>query len=72
MLNPTIEIDGIAVWEQGVFHAERLQGGQDVLDAYPCAAAVFKNPDPNIGMDLQVHRLSNLRNRSDNPKQMTK
>ncbi len=52
MLDPTIEIDGIAVWERGVFHAERLPGGQEVLDTYPCAAAIFANPDPHIGLEL--------------------
>ncbi|MGI9388433.1 MAG: hypothetical protein ACR2O1_00115, partial [Boseongicola sp.] len=51
MVDPTIEIDGVAVWERGVFHAERLPGGQEVLDAYPCAAAIFANPDPHIGLE---------------------
>ena len=51
MIDPTIEIDGIPVWERGGFHAERLEGGQEVLDAYPSAAEIFNHPDPHIGLD---------------------
>ena len=50
MLDPTIEVDGVPVWERGVFHAERLPDGQSILDTYPCAAAVFRNPDRHIGL----------------------
>ena len=50
MVDPTIEIDGIPVWEDGVFHAERLNGGQAILDQYPCAARIFRHPDPHIGL----------------------
>ena len=50
MLDPTIEIDGVPVWENGVFHAERLPEGQAVLDSYPCAARVFRDPVPDIGL----------------------
>ena len=50
MLDPTIEIDGIRVWEDGVFHAERLPGGQKVLDSYACAAHIFGNPVKDIGL----------------------
>lgn len=51
MLDPTIVIDGVAVWEDGVFRAERLCGGKDVLDSYPCAAFVFSHPDRHVGLD---------------------
>ncbi len=50
MLDPTIEIDGIPVWENGVFHAERMTGGQQILDTYPCAASIFRHPDRHIGL----------------------
>lgn len=50
VVDPTILIDGVPVWEGGVFHAERLAGGQDILDRYDCAANVFKAPDRNIGL----------------------
>lgn len=50
MLDPTIRIDSVAVWENGVFHADRLAGGQAILDSFPCAAATFSTPDPHIGI----------------------
>ncbi len=50
MVDPTILIDGVPVWEDGVFHAARLPGGQEVLDTYPCAARVFAHPDRAIGL----------------------
>ncbi|MEM1428224.1 MAG: hypothetical protein AAGG09_02070 [Pseudomonadota bacterium] len=50
MVDPTIEIDGIAVWENGVFHADRLAGGADILARYPCAAATFADPDRRVGL----------------------
>ena len=50
MLDPTIELDGVKVWEDGVFHAGRLPGGQVILDTYPCAARVFNTPTREIGL----------------------
>ena len=50
MLDPTIAIDGVKVWENGVFHADRLDGGQAILDTYACAAAVFNAPTKEIGL----------------------
>ncbi|MEM6738855.1 MAG: hypothetical protein AAF646_01995 [Pseudomonadota bacterium] len=50
MLDPTIEIDGVPVWENGVFHAERLAGGAEILAAYPCAAEAFAHADPRCGL----------------------
>ncbi|MDH5531351.1 MAG: hypothetical protein OEY05_15070, partial [Paracoccaceae bacterium] len=52
MLDPTIEVDGVKVWEDGVFHAERLDGGQAVLDTYPCAKKAFGHPDRQIGLPV--------------------
>lgn len=52
MLDPTIEIDGVKVWEDGVFHADRLDGGQSILDAYPCAKQTFGHPDRHIGLPV--------------------
>lgn len=50
MLDPTIHIDGVPVWENGVFHVARLIGGQDILDSFPCAAEAFRSPDTHVGM----------------------
>ncbi|MEM7317512.1 MAG: hypothetical protein AAF408_00670 [Pseudomonadota bacterium] len=49
VFDPTIAIDGITFWEKGVFHASRLPQGPEILARFPCAAALFENPDDNIG-----------------------
>lgn len=49
MIDPTIAIDGIRVWEDGVLHVDRLPGGREIIAPYPCARALFDAPDPNIG-----------------------
>lgn len=48
--DPTIEIDGVTYWENGVFHASRLPDGAEILAAYPCAAALFEHPERDVGL----------------------
>ncbi len=50
VIDPSIEIDGALIWDEGTFHADRLPGGAEILARYPCAAALFANPDPEIGL----------------------
>lgn len=50
VFDPSIEIDGVTYWETGVFHADRLPGGADILARFPCAAALFERPDHDIGL----------------------
>ena len=50
ILDPTIRIDGIPVWEDGQLFPERVPGGADILQRYPCAAAVFANPERLVGI----------------------
>jgi hypothetical protein len=50
VIDPTIVVDGVTLWENGRFHAERLPGGQEILDRFPCAAALFTAPDTEIGL----------------------
>lgn len=50
VIDPTIRVDGVPVWQDGVFHADRLRGGQDILDRFPCAARAFKTPERRIGL----------------------
>jgi hypothetical protein len=50
VIDPTIEVDGVPLWEAGRLHPERLPGGQAILDRYPCAAALFAAPDRDIGL----------------------
>ncbi len=49
VFDPTIVVDGVTFWDNGVFHAERLPGGAMILDQHPCAAALFANPEMDIG-----------------------
>ncbi|WP_170765049.1 hypothetical protein [Ruegeria lacuscaerulensis] len=50
VFDPTIVIDGITYWDNGVFHADRLPGGASILKRYPCAAGLFVSPDTDIGL----------------------
>ena len=50
VIDPTIEVDGVTLWDQGVFRADRLPGGPEILTRYPCAAALFRSPDRDIGI----------------------
>ena len=54
VFDPTIVIDDTTYWENGVFHAERLPAGRSILDRHSCAAALFADPDPNIGLRAAV------------------
>ena len=49
VVDPTIVVDGVTFWEDGVFYADRLPGGAELLARYPCVQALFANPDKNIG-----------------------
>ena len=50
VIDPSIEIDGVMVWDRGVFHAELIPGGEEILSNYPCAAALFAQPEKEIGL----------------------
>ena len=50
VVDPTIRLDGVAVWDHGRLHPERVPGGAEILARYPCAAHVFANPSPDIGL----------------------
>ncbi len=50
VVDPTIVIDGVTYWENGVFHASRLPGGADILVNHPSVAAIFADPDRAIGL----------------------
>lgn len=54
ILDPTIRIDGTAVWQDGRLFPDLVPGGAEILNRYPCAAAVFGNPDREVGIDAAV------------------
>ncbi|WP_108386319.1 hypothetical protein [Yoonia sediminilitoris] len=49
VLVPTIRVDGIALWENGVLMPERLVGGRLLLASYPEMEAAFLNPARQVG-----------------------
>jgi len=46
VIDPTIRLDGVAVWE----NPERVAGGAAVLARYPCLAELFAAPETEIGL----------------------
>ncbi|WP_420395643.1 hypothetical protein [Nioella sp.] len=50
IFDPTIEVDGVTLWEEGVFRADRLPGGPAILTHYPGVAALFDRPERDIGL----------------------
>lgn len=50
VVDPTITVDGITVWKDGVLDPELVPGGADILTQYPCAKAVFDAPGRAIGL----------------------
>ncbi|QAX31928.1 hypothetical protein [Leisingera sp. NJS204] len=49
VLDPTIVVDGAAVWKDGVFDPHLVPGGSEVLAQFPCIKAVFDAPAQAVG-----------------------
>ena len=49
VLDPTICLDGVAVWKGGVLRPERIAGGAAFLDAYPEMRLAFQHPETQVG-----------------------
>ena len=50
VIDPTVTLDGVKVWDTGRLHPDRIAGGVDILAQYPCAAAAFAAPPREIGL----------------------
>lgn len=50
IVDPTIVIDGVAVWENGCLHPERLKDSAQVLDKHPDLVALYEKPYRDIGI----------------------
>jgi hypothetical protein len=50
VIDPTIALDGVPVWQDGRLHPERVAGGAQVLATYPCLAAAFAAPARSVGL----------------------
>ena len=50
VLDPTVVIDGVTVWDRGVLHADAVPGGAEILEQYPCARRAFETPSRAVGI----------------------
>ena len=50
VVDPTIRLDGVAVWENGRLYPDRIAGGAALMQAFPDMAEVFANPCDGIGL----------------------
>ena len=50
ILDPTILVDDIPIWDRGRLHPERIPGGAEILADFPCAAMSFAHPNPAVGL----------------------
>jgi len=50
VIDPTITLDGVALWQDGVFHPSRIAGGAELMADNPEVARLFQNPDRRIGL----------------------
>ena len=50
ILDPTITLDGVALWEHGRLRPDRLPGAQALLDRHPDMAALFSSPAMEVGL----------------------
>ena len=51
VIDPTITIDGVALWENGHLHPERFTATKQILDMAPDFAAAFRQQNRQIGLD---------------------
>jgi hypothetical protein len=52
VVDPTIHVDGVAVWRDGVITTGSVPGAGAILAAHPEAAALFANPARATGLGL--------------------
>jgi len=50
VIDPTIRLDGVAVWDNGRLYPDRVAGGAEILDRFPDLAALFANPATDVGL----------------------
>lgn len=50
IVDPTIYLDDVPVWENGQLYPDRIQACEDILSAHPNLAAIFADPARDIGL----------------------
>ena len=54
ILDPTITIDGVALWENGRLHPERFPSTMRILSAAPKLADAFSAPVSEVGLGHEI------------------
>ena len=49
ILDLTVEVDGVNLWDRGRLHPDRLERGREVLAAHPDIAAAYRDPVTDCG-----------------------
>jgi len=50
VVDPTIRLDGVPVWQDGRLHPDRVPGGAEILARFPVAARLFAEPERAVGL----------------------
>lgn len=50
VVDPTIRVDGVAIWDNGLINIDAVPGAPDILVAYPAVRDLFDNPAGEIGI----------------------
>lgn len=50
VLDPTVTIDGVKVWDEGRLFPDRILNGEAILNRHPNLATLFANPVREIGL----------------------
>lgn len=53
IVDPTVRLDGVALWEAGRLHPQRFPGGERLLGSEPALAALLAAPARDIGLGAQ-------------------
>ncbi len=51
ILDPTVTLDGVALWQDGRLFPDRIRGGDRVLESCPALAALFDAPETAVGIN---------------------
>ena len=55
VIDPTILLDGVTVWDSGVLRLENIKGGKDLLDASNELRTLFSEPENQCGLGPSGH-----------------
>jgi hypothetical protein len=50
VIDPTIRVDGVAIWQDGVIKIDTVPGASDIMALYPELRDLFGNPARDIGL----------------------